>query len=177
MAIKKLIATAVSSQETGQRRRDEGKTTSSQIHTTAQGNQGSDRGTSEGGGRQKLIQVDGDFPACMRRENNNKEHKTRRNEDLKRKGGGRLKHCNVDGDVPLRLRNFDEENKDSSSSKKNSKERLVNGSSISNSMKNESRSKMTSGSKELCGNTIEKKNEENWKTKSEDITFIVLQIT
>ena len=36
MAIKKLIATTVSSRETGQRRRDEGKTTSSQIHTSIQ---------------------------------------------------------------------------------------------------------------------------------------------
>ena len=51
-------------------------------------------------------------PACMRRENDNNENKTRRNEDLKGKGGGRLKHCNVDGDVPLCLRSFDEENKE-----------------------------------------------------------------
>ena len=87
----------------------------------------------------------------MRRENNNNENKTRRNEDLKGKGGGRLKHCNVDGDVPLCLRSFDEENNNSSSSKNNSKERMVTGSSISNSMKNDSRSKMTSGSKDLCG--------------------------
>ena len=87
----------------------------------------------------------------MRRENNNNENKTRRNEDLKGKGGGRLKHCNVDGDVPLCLRSFDEENKDSSSSNKNSKERTVSRSSISNSMKNDSRSNMTSGSKDLCG--------------------------
>ena len=97
--------------------------------------------------------------------------KTRRNEDLKGKGGGRLKHCNVDVDVPLCLRNFDEEHKDSSSSKKNNKERMVSGSSISNNMKNESRSKMTSGSKDLCGDTTEKKNRVNGKTKSKDITF------
>ena len=114
---KKLIAAIVSSRETGHRRRDEGKTMSSQIHKTTQGNQGSDRCTSEGGGRQKLKQDDGDFPACMRRENNNRENKTRRNGDLKGEGGGRLKHCNVDGDVPLCLRSFDEENKDSSSIK------------------------------------------------------------
>ena len=87
---------------------------SSQIHKTTQGNQGSDRCTSEGGGRQKLKQDDGDFPACMRRANNNRENKTRRNEDLKGEGGGILKHCNVDGDVPLCVRSFDEENNDSS---------------------------------------------------------------
>ena len=37
-----------------QRRRDEGKTTSSQMHTATQENQGINRGTSEGGGRDKL---------------------------------------------------------------------------------------------------------------------------
>ena len=115
MTVKKLIATTVSSRETGQRRRGEGKTTSSQVHTTTQGHQGSDRCTSEGGSRQKLKQVDGDFPACTRRENNNNEDKKRRTEDLKGKGAGRLEHCNVDGDVPLCLRRFDEEDKDSSS--------------------------------------------------------------
>ena len=55
----------------------------------------------------KLKKVDGDFPACMRRENSNNENNTRRNEDLKGKGGSRLKHYNVDGYVPLCLRNFD----------------------------------------------------------------------
>ena len=73
MAIKKLIATTVSSREKGQRRRDEGQTTSSPKHTATQENQRSDRGTCEGGGRDKLKQVDGDFPTCMRRENDNKE--------------------------------------------------------------------------------------------------------
>ena len=166
----------MSSRETGQRRRDEGKTTSSRIHTITQGNQGSYKYTSEGGGRQKVKQADGDFPARTRRENNNDENKTRRNEDLKGKGGGRLKHCNVDGDVPLCLRSFDEENKDSSSrSKKNSKERMVSGSSVSNSMKNDSRSKMTSGRKDLCGNTTEKKTKQMGKAKRKDTTFIVLQ--
>ena len=111
------------------------------------------------------------------RKTTNNEDKTRRNEDLKGKGRGRLKHCNVDGDVPPSLRSFDEENKDSSSSKKNSKERMMSGSSVSNNMKNDSRGKMTSGSKDLCGNTTEKKNQENGKAKSKDITFIVLQKT
>ena len=81
--------------------RDEGKTTSSHIYTATQRNQGSDRCTSEGGGRQKLKQIDGDFPVCMRRENEDNENKTRRNEDLKGKGRGRLKLCNVDGDVSI----------------------------------------------------------------------------
>ena len=102
---------------------------------------------------------------------------TRRNEDLKEKGGGRLKHCNVDGDVPLCLRSFDEGSKDGSSSKKNGKEWMVSGSSVSNSMKNDSRSKMTSGSKDLCSNTTEEKNQENGKQKSKHIAFIVLQKT
>ena len=145
---KKLIATTASSREKGQRRRNEGKTTSSRIHLTTQGNQGKDRHTSEGGGRQKLKQVDGDIPACMRRDNDNKENKMRRNDNLKGKGGGRLKHCNVDGDVPLCLRSFDEENKGRSSSKKDDdKERMTSGSSVLNSMMSDNRSKMTSGKK------------------------------
>ena len=149
---KKLIATTVSSRETGQRRRNEGKTTRSQLLATTQGNQGHDRHTSEGGGRQKLKHVDGDFPACMRRESDNKEKKMRRNEDPKGRGGGRLRQCNVDGDVPLCLRKIDEESKDgSSSNKKSSKEKNDSGSSTSNSTKDGSKSKTTSGSKELCG--------------------------
>ena len=114
MAIKKNIKTTV-------------------TYTTTQRNQGSDSCTSEGGGRQKLRQIDGDFPACMRRKNNNNENKTRRNEELKGKGGSRLKLCNVD--VPLCMRSFDEENKDSSSSKKFDKGRMVSGSSVSDSRK------------------------------------------
>ena len=77
MAIKKL-ATIVSSRETGQRRRKEGETTSSQLHVTAQGNQGSDRHTSEGGDREKHKHVDGDFPACTRRERDNRETKNKK---------------------------------------------------------------------------------------------------
>ena len=66
MAIKKFIATTVSSREMGQKRRDEGKTTSSQMHIATQENQRSERSTSGGDGRDKLKNVDGDFPTCMR---------------------------------------------------------------------------------------------------------------
>ena len=134
----KTIAAIVSSRETGHRRRDEGKTVSSQLHKTTQGNQGSDRCTSEGGRRQKLKQDDGDFPACMRRENNNRENKTRRNEDLKGEGGGRLKHCNVDGTCHCVCEASMKKTKTTSAaSKKSFKERMVSGSSVSNSMKND----------------------------------------
>ena len=93
------------------------------------------------------------------------QHK--KNEDLKGKEGGRLKHYNVDGAVPLCLRKIDEESKDGCSSfKKNSKEKNDSGSSTSNSMKDGSKSKMISGSKDLCGDTIEKKSNKNGKTKS-----------
>ena len=44
-------------------------------------------------------------------------------------------------------------------------------------MKDGSKSKVASGSKDLCGETTEKKNNENGKTKSKDITFIALQKT
>ena len=63
---KKLIAMIVSSREIGQKRREEGKTMSSQRQTATQGIQQTSRNTSEGGGRDKLKNVDGDFPACMR---------------------------------------------------------------------------------------------------------------
>ena len=66
MAIKKLIATTVSSREIGLKRREESKTMSRQRQTATQGNQQTNRNTSEGGGRYKLKNVDGDFPACMR---------------------------------------------------------------------------------------------------------------
>ena len=70
-----------------------GWTMSSQKTITTQRNHSNERCTSEGGGRDKLKKVDGDFPACMRKM-----------EDLKGKGGGRLKHRTIDGDVPLCLR-------------------------------------------------------------------------
>ena len=82
----------------------------------------------------KLKQIDGDVPVCARREKDDNENKTRRNEDLKGKGGGRLTLCNVDGDVPLCLRSFDEENKkSSSSSRKDNEDKMVSGSGVSNS--------------------------------------------
>ena len=73
------------------------------MQTATQGNQRSDRSTSEGGGRDKLRKVDGDFPTCMRLKKDSNNDYTRKNEDLKGRGGGRLKHYNVDGDVPLCL--------------------------------------------------------------------------
>ena len=80
-------------------------------------NQRSDRSTSEGGGRDKLKKVDGDFPTCMRQKKDDNDDNTRKTEDLKGKGGGRLKHYNLDGDVPLCLRKTKEKSKDRSNSK------------------------------------------------------------
>ena len=66
MADKKLIATTVSSREKGIRRREEGWTMRSQKTISLQRNQNNERCTSEGGGRDKLMKVDCDFPTCMR---------------------------------------------------------------------------------------------------------------
>ena len=77
--------------------------------------------------------------------------------------------------MPLCLRSFGEENKGSTSSNKNNKERMTSGSSVSNSMMSDSRSKRTSGSKDSCGKNTEPKNQESEKTKSKDTTFIVVQ--
>ena len=67
MAVKKLIATTVSSREKGMRRREEGWTMSSQKTVTSQRNHSNERCTSEGGGRDKLKKVDGHFPTCIRK--------------------------------------------------------------------------------------------------------------
>ena len=67
MAVKKLIATTVSSREKGMKRREEGWTMSSQKTITTQRNHSNERCTSEGGGRDKLKKVVGDFPTCMRK--------------------------------------------------------------------------------------------------------------
>ena len=125
MAIKKLITTTVSSDRWDKKRRDEGTTTSGQMHTATQENQRSDRSTSEGGGRDKFKKIDGDFPTFMRHKKDNNDDNTRKNEDLKGKGGGRLHHYNVDGDVPLCLRKTEDKSKDgSSSNKKNNEEKM-----------------------------------------------------
>ena len=79
---KKLIVATMSSREMGQKRRDEGKTTSSQMHTATEENQRSDRSTSEGGCKDKLKKVDGHFPTCMRHKRDNNDDNTRKNEDL-----------------------------------------------------------------------------------------------
>ena len=63
-----------------------------------------DKSESEGGGRQKLKHVDGDFPYCVRRERDDNENKMSRNEDPKGKRR-RLdsKFRNVEGDVPMSM--------------------------------------------------------------------------
>ena len=70
MANKKLIATNVSSREKGLRRREEGRTTSSQKTNSLQRNQGE--------GRDKLMNVDVDFPTCMRNSRNNNDDETKK---------------------------------------------------------------------------------------------------
>ena len=81
MAITKLIATTGSSREIGLKRREEGKTMSSQMQTATQGNQQTNRSTNEGGGRDKLKNVDGDSQRKALEDNTKKrmlERKRRR---------------------------------------------------------------------------------------------------
>ena len=82
---------------------------------------------------------------------------TRKNEGLKGRGGGRLKYYNVDGDMPLCLRKTERKSKGGSS----------------NENEKDDKSKMMSGSKELCGDSTRKRNDE--KAINNDVTFIVLQ--
>ena len=119
MPDKKLVATTVSSREVGLKRRREGRTMSSQEYTETHNGQRDDKGTGNGGGRQKLKHADGDFPWCMRRKSEDNEAKTGENETSRGKGGSRQKLRHVDGDVPLSMRSKGEEYKDSN--KKTSK--------------------------------------------------------
>ena len=64
---------------------------------------------------------------------------------MKGRGGGRLKYNNVDGDMPLCLRKTERKSKGGSSSNENEKD---------------DKSKMMSGSKDLCGVTERKRNNE-----------------
>ena len=93
MADKKLIATTVSSHEKGLKRREEGKTTSSQRKTSTQGNQDESK-------RNQAKPKD-ESPIQRRDRKHDIDERTRRTNDMRSKGGGRLQHCNVDGDVPL----------------------------------------------------------------------------
>ena len=84
--------------------------------------------------------------------------KKNKNESLKGRERGRLKYNNVHGDMPLCLRKTEDKSKDGSSSNKKN---------------NEEKSKMVSGSKDLCGDSTRKTNDE--KTENKEVTFIVLQ--
>ena len=74
-----------------------------------------------------------------------KHLRTTKNESLKGRGGGRLKYYNVDGDMPLCLRKT---------------ERKSKGGSSSNESEKDDKSKMMSGSKDLCGDSARKRNDE-----------------
>ena len=116
----------MSSRERGQKRRDEGRTTSSQMHTATQENQRSDRSTSEGGGRDKLKKSWRWLSNMHETEKRQQRWQHERKRKPERKRRGRLKHYNVDGDVPLCLRKTEEKSKDgsSSSNKKYNEEKI-----------------------------------------------------
>ena len=162
---KKLVATTESSREVGLKRREEGTSMSSQKYTETHKDQRDDKGTGNGGGRQKFNHVDGDFPWCMRRRSEDNEAKTRENENSRGKGGIRQKLRQVDGDVPLSMRSKGEDYKDSSSKKE-----IEVGSS-----KKGSRSKAACGSKDLSGSKTTKENKESAKTQEKYNILIVLQ--
>ena len=145
---------------------------SCQKTVSLQRNHSNERCTSEGGGRDKLMKVDGDFPTCMRKSRNNNEHEARKMEDLRGKGGGRLKHRTFDGDVPLCLRKTEKESNDDSSSKGKKREEKESGSSTLSKTKHCVMNKMASGSKDMCVCSTGKRDDD---TKNKEVTFIVLQ--
>ena len=89
--------------------------------TATQGIQQTNRNTSEEGGRDKLKNVDGDFPACMRLKKESIEDNAKNNESLEGRGRGRLEYNNVDGDMPLCLRKTERKSKGGSSSNESKK--------------------------------------------------------
>ena len=92
----------------------------------------------------------------MRLKKESIEDNAKKNESLK--GRGRHKYNNVDGDMPLCLRKT---------------ERKSKGGNSSNESEKDDRSKMMSGSKDLCGVSARKRDTE--KATENDVTFIVLQ--
>ena len=110
--------------------------------TETHNDQRDDKRTGNGGVRQKLKHVDGDFPCCMRRISEDNEAKTIEHEKSIGKGGNRQKLRHVDWDVPLGMRSKGEDQKRTAAAKKRLK---------SAAWKKDSRSKAACGSNDLCG--------------------------
>ena len=178
MAIKKLIATTVSSRETGQKRRDEGKTTSSQMHTATQENQRSDRGTSEGGGRDKLKKVDGDFPACMRHQKKTTTMTTqekRRSERKRRRKTQTLQRrwrC-----ATVFEKNRRRKQRRQQQQQKEQQRKMIAEAAHWTTWRMEAKAKWQAEAKICAAIPTEKKTMKVGKQKNKDITFIVLQKT
>ena len=166
MADKKLMATTVSSREKGIKRREEGKTTSSQRKISTQGNHDECR--------MNHTKPEDESPTQRRDRKHDIDEEARRTDDMSSKGGGRLKHCTVDGDVPLCLRRKLEDNKESSSSEREKYEGKGSRSSNQSKMKKCVMNNMASGSKELPQRSTEGKNK---NSKSKEVTFIILKKT
>ena len=149
MADKKLIATTVSSHEKGLKRREEGKTTSSQRKTPTQDNQDESKRNQE--------KPNDESPTRRRNRKYDIDEEAIRMEDMRSKGGGRLKHCTVDGDVPLCLRGKLKDNKETSSSESEKYEGKGSRSSNQSKMKKCVMNNMASGSKELPPRSTEGK--------------------
>ena len=164
MADKKLIATTVSSREKGIRRREEGKTTSSQRKISAQGNQDECK--------RNQTKPEDESPTQKRNRKSDIDEEAKRLEDMRSKGVGRLEHCTVDGDVPLCLRRKLKDNKESSSSESKRYEGKGSRSGNQSKMKNCVMNSMASGSKELQSHYTEGK---DMHSKNKEVTIIILQ--
>ena len=164
MADKKLIATTVSSREKGIRRREEGKTTSSQRKISAQGNQVECK--------RNQTKPEDESPTQKRNRKSDIDEEAKRLEDMRSKGGGRFKHCTIDGDVPLCLRRKLKDNKESSSSESKRYEGKGSRSGNQSKMKNCVMNSVASGSKELQSHCSEGK---DMHSKNKEVTFIILQ--
>ena len=113
--------------------------------------------------------VDGDFPTCMRHKKDNNDDNTRKNGDME--GKRRRKTQNTTMLMEMShcvLRKTEEKSKNGSSSNRKEQQRKnESGSSTLNITKDGSKSKMASGSKDLCGDSTGKKIHESEKTKKQ----------
>ena len=108
MAGKKLVATTVSSREVGLKRREEGKTVSSQEYTETHKDKGTTKGQETGLVDRSSNTSAATLPWSMRRKREDNEATPRENSNSR-----------GDGDVPLSMRSKGEEDKDGSSKKRN----------------------------------------------------------
>ena len=159
----KNVGTTVSSREVGIKRREERNIMSSQKNTEIDKDQTDDKKTRNGGGRQKLKHVDGDFPWFKRRKSEDNEATTIEHEKSRGKRGSRQKLRRWRSAEHAKHRRRRQRQQQHKKKLKSAAAEI------------DSRIKAACGSKDLRGSRTIKENKESAKTEEKDITFIVLR--